>query len=299
MSQQKVKCSSCSGLIQNQYQNYAVFPKCNHAFHMPCLINRENHCNPADGCPMCYYKSNEEMASRKLFDTVKDCQRYLSAGVSLKQYKSDLKMAAIEDIVMSKYKSQLDKINKVKEGKKKTKKVNKWIPFDWTLRHSEKSEEIEVYNRSSIKALISGHEDIVLITIMKYTMADVLEERLNIFFLIENGYNMIDWFLLRASWGQLLSLGINPDCFATYFIMVDISSVIDYYKLGFKDIYNDLCHCSLDDMAKLRMTVDDLKTINFIASRTKKAGITTTTLKKSAMWSTIAVQAWQELEFVL
>lgn len=245
------------------------------------------------------FKTEDERTSVSMFESYKNCKRSLAAGTNFKEFKSDIKLTAIESIVITKYRKHIEAIGKLKEGKRalKTKKsTGKWLPFDWNSKNEESTATQE--KRKPLLKLIQIHEDIAIIVSKKYTMRDIISEKIGVYQLIDHGYNMIDWFLLKATWKELLDNGLDPQCFEKYHLMLDISSMIDYYGINIKDIFVDLCDGSLDSMSCLRMNSKDMTKIGFIPSTATKLGITLKILKKSKMWPSLTVEDWTALGFV-
>jgi hypothetical protein len=276
-------CQLCKTEIHTDKHPIAAFP-CSHCFHLYCLLDSYTIRQIESKCPACE-PSDSKHTHESLLRIFLNAKRSLNLGNSLSDLHLDIKIDLIQKIVEKRYKNQLSKVSKIKEYKHKKNRKSK----------RDYSEDQDFERIEPILSLIQTREDIVLLYRMNYTMTDVLQSRITIEHLITCGYGMIDWFILQAEWDELISMQLCPDLFKEHPEIMDISSIIEMYGLKFRHLFVDLCDSKLSEMAKLKLSKQNMKDIEFSDEALAKHRIRVEDFRASPLWSTLTTEDWTDV----
>lgn len=326
-----MECASCEREVSNEHIS-ASYP-CGHAFHLKCLDTRESAYEYTVACPICPVPQQQQQTP--LISAFYKTKRWLNVGDDIASLHRDIKIDVITVLVHRRYKSYNRALSQIRKSNSdadidasgmaisaqsvenhivqsdnnnnNSSFMSKLLPTNWlsqqqkedsgllSIEHKQEFKEFDEGLRSSLLEMINNHEDIVLMYYRGYTMRDAIIEDIKLNIMISNGYGLIDWLVLGATWTDLIALGLTPEMIEHYSRMMDISSLIEVYRLKFHDVFDTLCKKSLSRMAKLRLCKQDMINLGFSGKRLKKYGIEIDSFKSSSLWKTLIPSEWNEL----
>lgn len=328
-----MECSSCGREVHREHI-FVNYP-CKHVFHMKCLDTRESAFEYTVICPICNVPDSQPKTplifafykTRKWLNVGDDIELFhrdikidIITALVQKRYKSyekaisrmkisnsdadiDVSGLAITAQHVEVQIAQSDNNNNNNNGF-----MSKLLPTNWLSQPKEEptkllsieckqefKEQNELSQKAPLLEVIGNHEDIVFIYYKGYSMNDAIVENIKLTHMVQKGYGIIDWLMLGATWTELITLELSPDMIDHCSAMVDISSLIEVYRLKFHDVYVTLCKKSMSKMAKLRLCKQDFINIGFSVKRLKKYNIELDNFKVSPLWKTLTTNEWNEL----
>ncbi len=257
-------CGVCNLGVDKDVTGETIFP-CGHSFHIKCahgFLSRN-----FSYCPKCNFD-----ISLPLFSKTKPSEKFknpLDFGDDSRihvvlELRESLLNADQSSITSNRIHKNIGKTSTEENGTKNSIfnvfDVNK---FTSLLRDSNSNEKnIEsLKSEKNITILISHKAPVDLIIDKGYTFKALLRSGETVSNLLRLEYSLSDFVYLRASWSNL-TLGngsIDYFVFEKYRNQLSITIMTLVYKVTLSTIFTDLCYSKIENLAKMKITVDEMK----------------------------------------
>lgn len=294
LKQQRV-CPLC-GLETLEEQVRVMFPCSNkHTIHMQCLLSRENIRGALDECPGCEdFQKNCVITDKHtcLLKSYNNIKQSLNIGRSQDDILNQVKIGLIKTLAQDKYKTKVPEFESISIRSETY--VGGYLSdlFNWGTGNKKKTENDDIGFTGSVLRMINAREKSTALYFKNVTWKDVIHENIDIETMFEKGYTILDFFILQATWEDLLTSGLSYDLFEKYKDRVDITSLIIYYHLNFIDIYKDLCESNFSYMAKIGLTFQDFVDMKFNVNDLRLKGLSAASIVNSDLYRCLTMEQW-------
>lgn len=294
-------CPICDMTVFVKIHGFVHFP-CEHVFHSACLISENIPKEIAHECPLC----NKTVSKlNRLTSITLDTARSLGVSHCVRDVRGEARLELIHYIANRRYKHDLKKLKKKEKSNPKLKQENEsnlldWMPVAFLNRDGNDSnddEENDLVTTEKTERLLKKCTRVDKLLMKGISFTVITTTGMDLSDLFNCGYNIIDFLILDAKWNELLEFGLTAKHFILFKSLIDINSLITYYKLDYKNIFIQLCDHSFDNMALLGLKFEDMKTINFNGDKLRKRGTEISMIKQSALYKTLGEQEWKALRF--
>lgn len=292
-----IVCSLCEVDILKQHV-YVAYPcKENHRFHLMCLHSYEEISDCLDVCPACEdprakkcHVNEKHICLMKSYEGVK---RSLNVGRNIRDVLDDIRIDSLLSLANTKYKDKQKEYEALKNSDP-SQTGGFFSLLNWRTKVVE-TEYQDIGYRGNVMSLIKAKENISVMVLKGISWRSLVQENINVNVLFGAGYNILDCFLLGASWDDLLASGLTSSTFIEFEKLVDITSLIHYYGLRFYQLYSDLCNYRMNEMANLGLKYDDFLAMEFSVEKLFKRRLGIVSITNSDLWNCLTVEQWDSL----
>lgn len=295
----KRECIFC--LLQVKDTEVRVTYPCvhQHVVHLQCLYSKENILSCLNDCPACEDSTVHNCTIQEkhtcLLESYEDIKRTLNIGRDQEQILQDIKIDMIQTLAKEKYKHKANDYSSMHVSiDRPTGYLSLSSLFSWGFK-AKKPDNQDIGYTGRVINIVNSKEKSSAMFLKNITWRDIIAESIDVEYLFEKGYCVLDFFVLRASWDDLLTSGLRYQMFVEFKEQLDISSLIKYYVLDFYIIYRELCFGEIDNMSVIGLTYQDFLAMKFEIRKLKKRGISEHQIANSKLWNCLTQDQWINL----
>jgi len=157
----------------------------------------------------------------------------------------------------------------------------------------------DLYLKNSPEQLLDKGVEIITLVECNVTMSALRERGVNAHGMLKKGYGLLAWVCLSASWQDLMKMGLNHSVITDFPELVPMEELIMVYSLKFKNVYEDLCNRSVDNLCGLNMTVEHFKRMQPDLLYFRNLKLDCNQEAKNKFWGILKKKEWKAININL